>query len=270
MSRFPLPPTARPALTFAALATSLLAACGGGTDDGPGADAGRLYVGYYLEDAANNPEDPLPGTLVLRLPADDGAFEGLMPFSYVGCTAGADVGTVRGMRSASTLDGQWTGAVDGVAVGGSYAGGYDAATDEFSGQYTNANGKVPVTGPGDCRYAVAAYGTWRLFGGDTVAQPAHFVVGSDGGVSPTWSWPRMGLTAYYLVRVLDEDCLRRSVTDASCLIGEAQSLLPQVRYPADFPGASPLRAGGHYLVAVHAVDARDGTQLGFSTRHETP
>jgi hypothetical protein len=257
-----------PAVALAATLT--LAGCGGGSDGDPTGDAGRLYVGYYLEDAANNPEDPMPGTLVLRLPEQSGEFEGLMPFSYIGCTAGADVGTVRGTRDISTLDGQWSGTVDGVAVGGSYAGAYEATVDQFSGHYTNDNGKVPIAGAGGCHYDVAAHGTWRLFGSETVSEPAGFVVDSTGGVSPTWSWPRQGLTAYYLVRVLDEDCLRRSVTEGSCLIGETQSLWPQARYPADFPEARPLRAGGHYLVAVHAVDARDSAQLGFATRHDAP
>ena len=170
------------------LCTAALVACGGGGTDtgpsGPPADTSKQYVGFYQEDPGNNPEDPMPGTMIMRLPADSGSFEGQMPFSYIGCQGGADVGTVSGTRTAQTLAGNWTGSVDGVAVGGSYNGTYSAPVDQFSGTYVNAGGKVPISGPGGCHYSVAAFGTWRLFG-DAVHQPANFLIGSSHGTSNT-------------------------------------------------------------------------------------
>lgn len=246
-------------------AAILLAGCGGGTDG----EEGRLYVGYYLEDLVNNPEDPEPGTLVAYLPAGDGSFQGLMPFSYAGCRDGIDVGVINGTRRGNTLDGAWAGSVDGVAVGGDYDGNYDALSDQFSGTYTNSAGKVPVSGPGDCQYHVAAYGSWRLYGG-TVATPSNFIAGSTGGTSPTWSWPSLGGTVFYLVRVLDEGCLLAGVANGSCLVGEGQTLLTQIAYPAEFDGASPLQAGRRYIVAVHAIDASTWQQVGFTTRLDRP
>lgn len=246
-------------------ASLLLPACGGGTDG----EEGKLYVGYYLEDPVNNPEDPEPGTLVAYLPAGDGNFQGLMPFSYAGCRDGIDVGVINGTRRGNTLDGQWAGSVDGVPVGGDYDGSYDALADQFSGTYTNSAGKVPVTGPGDCSYHVAAYGSWRLYGG-TVATPSNFIAGSTGGTSPTWSWPSLGGTVFYLVRVLDEGCLLAGVANGNCLVGEGQTLLTRIAYPAEFDGASPLTAGRRYIVAVHAIDASTWQQVGFTTRLDRP
>jgi len=257
----------RIATGIALAAAALLAGCGGGSDQAD--DEGKLYVGYYQEDPTNNPEDPTPGTLIARLPPESGAFEGQMPFSYVGCMGGADVGTINGTRSTSGLDGDWTGTVDSVAVGGAYRGTYDAGADEFSGTYTNAGGKVHVSGGSDCAHDIAALGTWKLFGGSTNS-PSDFVISSSGGTTPTWTWPSQGATVYYLVRVFDHACLNESVTSSQCMMGEGQTLLPRIQYPAEFPSAKPLKDGGSYLVAVHAVNALNARQVGFSTRVDKP
>lgn len=250
---------------------AVLAGCGGsGDDDEVEPEQGKLYYGYYLEDPLDNPEDPTPGTLVVNLPAGPGAFSGQMPFSYVGCLGGADIGTITGQRTDTALTGQWTGVVDNVPVGGGYIGTYNAANDQFDGTYTNAGGKVHVTGPNDCSHHIAAKGTWRLYG-DTVSTPSSFVVSSTGGVSPTWSWPSLGSAVFYLVRVFDQKCLAQSVTSAECMTGEGQTLLNRIDYPAGFPEAKPLKDGGSYLIAVHAIDVADGRkQIGFTTRIEKP
>ncbi|MEK8031076.1 hypothetical protein AACH06_09645 [Ideonella sp. DXS29W] len=252
-------------------ATCMLSACGGGSgsDDSDRQEGDKLYVGYYLEDPVNNPEDPTPGTMILRLPPDTGAFEGQMPFSYVGCMGGADVGTVKGTRSAAGLEGNWTGTVDNVAVGGNYTGTYDAAHDEFRGTYQNSGGKVHVQA-GDCHHDIAALGTWKLFGSGTTNTPSDFVVNSTGGVKPTWSWRSLGSTVFYLVRVFDQDCLNESVTSVECMMGEAETAGTQVAYPSAFPDAKPLVAGTSYLIAVHAVNVVDRQQVGFSTRVDKP
>lgn len=257
-----IPSSRAGALAVAAGLAALLSGCGGGE---PPADGLKQYVGYYQEDAANNPEDPMPGTLIVNLPADTGAFEGLMPFSYIGCSGGADVGAVGGTRSASALNGSWSGTVDGVAVGGGYTGTYDGLTDQFSGSYTNAGGKVPISGPDDCHYSVAALGTWTLYG-STVSLPANFSLASTPGLAPTWSWPSLGGTVYYIVRVFDQACLAKTASNAACMMGEGQTLLTHIDYPAEFPQAKPLVAGGSYLLAVHAVDAANWHQVGFTTR----
>ena len=260
------------ALAAIVASAGLLSACGGGSDDHDSSraeDEGKLYVGYYLEDPVNNPEDPTPGTLILRLPPDTGAFEGQMPFSYVGCMGGADIGTVNGTRSATSLTGSWAGTVDSVAVGGDYIGTYDAVHDEFSGTYKNSGGKVHVQA-GSCHHDIAALGTWKLFGSGTTSTPGDFVVASTGGLNPTWSWRSLGSTVFYLVRVFNQDCLNDSVTSAECMMGEAETAGTQVTYPSDFPDAKPLVAGTSYLVAVHAVNAADHQQIGFSTRVDKP
>lgn len=249
---------------------ALLAGCGGGSDDEVEPEQGKLYYGYYQEDPLNNPEDPTPGTLVLNLPSAPGSFSGQMPFSYVGCIGGADIGTVTGQRTDTGMTGQWTGVVDNVPVGGAYVGSYDSANDQFSGTYTNAGGKVHVSGPNDCSHDIAANGTWKLYGG-TVTTPSNFVVSSSGGVKPTWSWPSLGSTVYYLVRVFDQKCLAASVTSSECMMGEGQTLLNRIAYPNEFPDAKPLKDGGSYLVAVHAVNVADGwKQIGFTTRIDKP
>lgn len=260
-----------PRCAVAALAAAgLLAGCGGGSshDEARPDDGEKLYVGYYLEDPVNNPEDPTPGTVILKLPADSGAFEGQMPFSYVGCMGGADIGAISGTRSTAGLDGKWAGTVDGVAVGGNYAGTYDAVNDEFSGTYANSGGKVHVQS-GSCHHDIAALGTWKLFGGNTNS-PSDFVVSSTGGVTPTWSWRSLGSAVFYLVRVFDQDCLNASVTSSECMMGEAETVGTQVAYPAEFPDAKHLVAGKSYLVAVHAVNLTDRKQVGFSTRVDKP
>lgn len=263
----------RIATAAAMVAAGLLSACGGSGDGDrerdQADDDSKLYVGYYLEDPVNNPEDPTPGTMILRLPPDAGAFEGQMPFSYVGCMGGADIGTVNGTRSAAGLAGSWTGTVDSVAVGGDYNGSYEAAHDEFSGTYKNSGGKVHVEA-GSCHHDIAALGTWKLFGAGTTNTPSDFVVSSSGSTTPTWSWRSMGSTVFYLVRVFDQDCLNASVTSAECMMGEAETAGTQVAYPSAFPGAKSLVAGTSYLIAVHAVNAGDRQQVGFSTRVDKP
>ena len=254
-----------------AVAMALLSGCGGGSgSEEVEPEQGKLYYGYYLEDPLNNPEDPTPGTLIVNLPDAPGAFSGQMPFSYVGCIDGADVGTITGQRTDAGMNGQWTGVVDNVPVGGAYIGRYTSATDQFDGTYTNAAGKVHVTGPNHCSHDIAANGTWRLFG-DVVATPANFIVSSSGGVTPTWSWPSLGSAVYYIVRVFDQKCLAASVTSAQCMTGEAKTLENRIAYPKEFPEARSLKDDGAYLVAVHAVDVSgQSKQVGFSTRIERP
>ena len=209
--------------------------------------------------------------MLVTLPASSGSFAGLMPFSYVGCNGSTNVGTVSGTRSNTQLAGSWTGAVDGVGVGGSYVGSYDAATDRFTGTWANSGGKVEIGSVGNCHYYVASHGTWRLYG-DTVNVPTDFILSPGTGLTPTWTWPTAGSYGQiaYLLRVFDTDCLARQVTNAACMWGEARTLNPRAAYPADFPSAKALVSGGHYLATLNAVDMTTGQNLGFSSVRYAP
>jgi len=232
--------------------------------------APKLYVGYYTEDPVNNPEDPTVGSLLLAIPNpfDNTTFAGLMPFSYTGCLAGADIGTISGTRSKSSISGNWTGTVDNVSVGGSYAGTYDAATDSFSGSYTNAAGKVRF-GNNTCGGFIAGVGTWKVFG-TTTNQPASFIATVTSGTAPRFSWPSLGSETVYGIRVFDEDCLTANVSSATCFKGETLTSGLTAQYPLEFPGASALVAGGHYLALVAGQSTTTGALLGFSSLRFSP
>ena len=60
---------------------------------------GGLFVGYYHEDPATNPEDPFPGALYLNLPATNGTFAGTMFFTFAGCQQ-VSAGSISGFNSA--------------------------------------------------------------------------------------------------------------------------------------------------------------------------
>ena len=232
------------------------------------APAPKLYVGYYVEDAVNNPEDPTIGSLMVKAPSNDGPFAGLMPFSYLGCIAGADIGGVSGTRSGVSFDGAWTGTVDNVPVGGTYQGTYAPSSDTFSGNYTNAGGKVPF-GTGGCSGFVAANGTWKIFG-TTASEPPTFVATATAGNTPTISWPSAGAAIRYDVRVFDEDCLNVNPSNAACFNGEAFTNGTNIQFPAQFQSALPLNGGGHYLVLVTGQDLTTGALLSFSSLRVLP
>ena len=257
-----------------------LEGCGGGGSGnasetappaGSGGTAGtapKLYVGYYVEDAVNNPEDPTIGNLMVKIPSGDGTFAGLMPFSYLGCIAGADVGRVSGTRSGVSLNGTWSGTVDNVAVGGTYQGTHTPSSDTFSGNYTNTGGKVRF-GTGACFGFVVATGTWKIFG-TTTSEPSTFVATATAGNTPTISWPSAGAGTRYGVRVFDEDCLNVNPSNAACFNGEAFTNGTTIQFPAQFQNAVPLNSGGHYLVLLTGQNLSTGALLAFSSLRVLP
>lgn len=253
----------RSGLALAVAAATGLAACGGGGSDGDadaGADrgSGSLYVGYYTEDAGNNPEDPTVGAVLLRLPAADGAFAGQMPFSYAGCVSGRDVGRITGSRSGGRHSGSWTGTMDGNAVGGAFNLVADASGGSYSGSYTNAGGKQAIA-VGACSYHVAAQGTVRLYPGDS-SSPAGFALSVGSGLTPTLSWPSLGSGLRYTARLFDEACLQSHPSDAGCFQGEVTTSALGTLLDASFG----LVAGTRYRVVVTAQQA-GGAFAGFAT-----
>ncbi len=264
------------AARLAALCALVLTGCGGGGggDAGPGpSDApaaggpreARLYVGYYAEDPADNPEDPTIGVVMFRVPGDDGPFAGQMPFSYVGCRAGTDTGTIAGTRSGRRIEGRWTGIMDErVTVGGSLEATYDAAADAFVGRFTNAQGKVPVI-DGPCRYAIAAGGSLQVWG-DAARQPAGVSLAASGGVTPTFTWTGLPAGSLATVRVFDWACVQADPGNAACFVGESvPTTAGATGFPATFPSASALRPGAEYLVIVTGQAPATGAFAGYGS-----
>lgn len=259
---------------------AFIAACGQGGGGGGGSSStsssgsggtpagSKLYYGYYVENPANNPEDPTTGGVFLRVPTSDGNFAGQMPFSFIGCTQGVDIGNVSGTRTGDSLTGNWNGTMDGTAVGGAFDGAYTAATDSFTGTYTNAAGKIQIS-VGACQYYVAENGTFKLFGTPT-SEPSNFQAVATTGTTPTISWPSLGANVMYAVRVFDEDCLNNDPSDPACFKGETFTTGLTAAYPTAFAGASVLTAGKQYFVLVTGQDVTNGSFLGFSMLRVQP
>jgi hypothetical protein len=123
---------------------------------------GGAYIGFYLENPRTNPEDPVPGSLYLRLPAGNDAFSGEMFFTYVGCQS-SNVGNIAGRKAGASLSGNWSGTVDGLAQRGTFTGSYDTASGHYMGTYTNAGGKQHRDLNPCIEYYIAPDGSWALF-----------------------------------------------------------------------------------------------------------
>lgn len=188
---------------------ALVTACGGGgspstatTSPPPSTTAspvpGGLYVGYYQEDPATNPEDPTAGAFSLNLPTNDGSFSGSMYFTYVGCQT-SNVGAVVGTKSGLSLSGTWSGTVDALPQSGSYIGTYDTSTSTYSGTFTNAGGKQFRDLSPCIQYTIAPNGTWEMFAIDTHV-PSSF---TTTVTVRTVSWSSIANAAFTLVYVLD-------------------------------------------------------------------
>lgn len=232
-----------------------LAACGGGGSDSPAPGPaptppsppapapGGLYLGYYAEDPASNPEDPTLGALSLSLPSGDSNFAGSMYFTFVGCQA-SNVGTISGAKTSTSLVGSWTGSVDGRAQNGSYVGAFDAAAQGYAGTYTVAGGKQQVSIPGCIDYIIAPGGTWELFAaGGTVPAGASAV--TVGVTTRTIAWPSQTGATGIVVCLVDELLGTAGAADAI----RWQELLDGTATSVVVP-AGVLTTGRRYLAAV--------------------
>jgi len=140
----------------------LAAATQGIAQEATSAAPGGAYIGFYLENPRTNPEDPVPGSLYLRLPAGNDTFSGEMFFTYVGCQS-SNVGNISGRKSGASLSGNWSGTVDDRAQRGSFSGSYGAANGYYTGTYTNAGGKQHRDLNPCIEYYIAPDGSWALF-----------------------------------------------------------------------------------------------------------
>lgn len=164
----------------------------------PSAAPGGLYVGYYQEDPRTNPEDPMPGAFVLRLPENDAAFDGAMFFTFVGCQK-SNVGKVSGVKAGTALSGTWSGKIDDSMQSGPYKGSYDAGTSSYKGTYSNSGGKQFKDIAGCIQYYIGPNGTWEMFAVEQ-NQPASFKIDISGA---TVSWSAVPSAVMTLMYVID-------------------------------------------------------------------
>lgn len=249
------------------VAVTALAACGGGGDGTPapapmpvGAAPGGLHVGYYQEDPATNPEDPVPGAFSLNLPNGNASFSGSMFFTYVGCQT-SNVGTVSGTKTETTLSGNWSGTIDGSAQTGTYSGGYQTATQSYSGVYANAGGKQFRDLSPCITYTIAPNGTWEMFPIDATV-PAGFTVLVSGR---TVSWSVTTGAALTLVYVLDPVIAQAGSGNPVLW----QTVITGSTNNAAIPGSITLQTGTEYVAVVGVGDA-SRQRSAFGSKRFTP
>jgi hypothetical protein len=256
-------------LAAAAAVVAALTACGGGGNPSPVVETtsesaapamppGGLYLGYYAEDPASNPEDPMLGAFTLNLPAGNGDFSGSMSFTYVGCQT-SNVGIVTGTKTDLTLSGTWSGTVDGVPQSGPYSGTFDATNLSYAGIYSNAGGKQYRDLRPCIAYYIAPAGTWEMFPAE-MSVPASFIVGVSGR---TISWSAVHGAALSLVYVIDPAIAQ----------GTGNPVVWQAVVPpgvgAQVPAAVALQTGRPYVVAIGIVN-QAGQRLAFGSARFVP
>lgn len=250
-----------------AVAFTVLAACGGGSDDPvstpaptptqpPVPEGFVRHVGYYQEDPTNNPEDPMPGAFVLDLPTADVDFSGSMFFTYVGCQS-SNVGTVSGRRAGTSLTGTWTGAIDGSPQSGGYTG--TLAGGIWSGTYTNAGGKQHRDLSPCIEYDIAAHGTWEMFPVGEAYPVNSFVVTVEGRKI---SWSAVAGAQTTLVYVLDPTV---AAGTNSVVWQTVQGATPR---DVTIPTGVTLVAGREYIAAV-GVQNTANQRAAFGSRRFT-
>jgi len=258
-----------PAVAIALAAA--LAACGGGGGGGDGSNPGGaqpapvtppqtalppggLYVGFYAEDAAANPEDPTLGAFQMRLPEGNADYAGSMFFTYVGCQS-SNVGSTTGTKSGTAIQGSIAGTVDGLAVRGSYSGAYDAAVPRYAGTYALEGGKQYRDLRPCIEYYIAPSGTFEMYPVG-VAQPTSFQVQVSGR---TLQWSSLGGASQTLAYVLDP-----SATAANANPVLWQGLVFGTAAQVTLPASVPLASGREYVAAV-AVGSGTLQRLGFGS-----
>lgn len=205
-----------------------------------------VYLGYYQEDPATNPEDPTMGSVYLNLPTSDSAFSGTMYFTYLGCQS-HNLGTISGTKAGASLKGNWSGSIDGTKQSGTFAGTYSAAQSVYAGTFTVAGGKQRIDIPSCISYYIAPKGTFELFAiGKQV--PSSFSVSIDDN---TVSWTPPSGAMMTLVYVLDPTIAQSGHGNATVW----QTLVLGPQGSANLSDAG-LTSGHAYVIAVGASDSR--------------
>lgn len=214
-----------------------------------------LWFGYYQEDRASNPEDPMPGMLYLNIP-NDGTFEGELFFSYAGCDGTFDAGRISGSVANGKIQGNWQGNVDGKAVGGTYKGAYDNTNNTYKGTYTNAKGKQKIECDEMGGYYVAPKGTWML---QSTSTNADFCCGIDMDPDTGYSqftWSEVANAAVYRYVIIDKDCLMEKMDLEACMVLFGESSWPDMVFnEGDNQPIRPMIKGRSYIISLYAIGA---------------
>jgi hypothetical protein len=206
---------------------------------------GGLYVGYYQEDPANNPEDPMPGAYSLSLPSGNGNFAGSMFFTYVGCQT-SNVGAVAGTKANLGLSGTWSGTIDNSSQSGAYSGSYDPASASYSGTYSNSRGKQFRDLSPCIQYSIAANGSWEMFPVNATV-PSNFALSMAGR---TINWSAVTGANFTLVYLLDPAIATSSGNPVLW-----QTVLTSASRSIAIPNTVALTSGRPYVAAVGVGDA---------------
>lgn len=242
--------------TLCAVALSTLAFSSPHANAAAGKSApGGLYVGYYQEDPLANPEDPMPGAFVLKLPDADAAFNGAMFFTFVGCQH-SNVGAVSGAKAGYDLKGEWSGSIDNSAQSGPYSGAYDPASGSYKGVYSNKGGKQFRDIKGCIQYWIGPKGSWPMFPVEQ-SQPASFKVEVDG---TKVTWPKVPGTAMTLVYVIEQDAAQAGKGNPV----KFQTVLPGLG--ASFSLAGTGLAKGKEYIAVALLNNAKAQRVAFASK----
>ncbi len=219
-----------------------------------------VYLGYYQEDPASNPEDPTMGSVYLNLPASDSEFSGTMYFTYLGCQS-HNLGTISGSKAGASLKGKWNGSIDGTQQAGTFTGTYAPAQSAYAGTFTVDGGKQYIDIPSCISYYIAPKGTFELFAvGKNV--PSNFSVSMTGN-TVSWSPPSGAIMT--LVYVLDPAVASSGHGNATVW----QTLVMGPQGTANLSEAG-LVSGHTYVVAVGASDSRFHRLSFASSRFTAP
>ena len=234
--------------------TSTTDAGAGGAEREGAQTPGGLYVGYYAESAAENPEDPTLGAFSLNLPPEDGAFRGNMFFPYLGYQR-SNLGTVAGTKQSARLSGTWTGTIDDSPQRGTYSGDFDTLTQSYSGVYANEGGKQFMDREPCISYFIGPHGTWEMFPLEAHVPEGFSVTVSGRRIGSTGAPGGQGSLVYVLDPVLATSGANPVLWQTLVGPGTGTSI----------PEAILLTPGRSYVAVVTIADANN-RRVAFGSR----
>ena len=264
----------KPNMTVFSLMLLGLASCSGGGDDAvndidsvsdisdippisPTTDASTLYFGHYSEDPIADPNDPTAGIVYVYLPSTDSTFNGEFYFSYVGCIGSYDTGQIVAALTGDSVNGTWSGDIDGFISTGTFNADSSDDGNTFSGNWTRDGGSVSQDF-GLCAYTIAGYGELTLY---KIAGTAFAIsVDLTDPFTPIFSWTTPPSGTQYKLDVFDKLCLENGGSIDACLMWsdfgfDTGSGLPDsIIYGVGIYPAEALISGNSYVVTFVSYD----------------